>query len=463
MGGPLKAPELERLMGMEVYLTSTPGIGGRIRARPEDFLVGEVLTDGSAVEPDEVLGPPEGAVGSLPGEGSFLVCALVKRDMDTLEAVGRLAKALGWPEGLFSFAGLKDARALTAQFVAIRGLRPERLRGLEIPGLRVVPLRFSREPLGPEKLASNRFDILVRAIRLSADELAERLAQVLEELKGLGGVPNFYGHQRFGTARPITHLVGRELVRGNVRRAVELFLSYVGPGEGRMAREARAYLSETGDLRGFLRLLPPGLYYERLMAKHLLRRPGDYHGALRRLPLRLRRLFVHAYQAYLFNRILSRRAREGLPLSEPQLGDWVMVLDERGLPVGEAMRARQDNLPVLRELVEEGRAAVAIPLPGFRHEPSSGRQGEIEAAVLSEEGVRPEDFWVRAMPELASPGWLRPVVARLRFLDVPDITNDELNPGLRALRLCFELPRGSYATVLLRELMKPQDLLAAGF
>ena len=445
----MEVPELERQIGLEVYATSVEGVGGRIRQLPTDFKVREVLLDGS----EAPFEPPRGPVG---GRGSFLLCSLVKEGMDTLEAVRRLAKALGIPDGLVSFAGLKDARARTAQFLTIRGARPEALSRLGIKGLYVIPLCFRTEPLSPGELAANEFDITVRAIRLNCEGVLERLHAVLSELDGLGGLPNFFGHQRFGTARPITHLVGRELVKGDVRKAVELFLTYVGPGEGPRAVEARSYLADTWDLKGFLDLLPRGLYYERVMARHLLRKPGDFHGALRLLPLRLRKLFVHAYQAYLFNRFLSKRMAYGLPLAEARPGDWLLELDEHGLPTSRAEKA-------VSTVKTGGKLVLAIPLPGFKQELSSGAQGEVEKAILEEEDVRPEDFKVKVMPELASPGWLRPALVRPDVLEAPEVKPDELNPGHRALRLCFRLPRGSYATVFLREIMKPKDVLEAGF
>ena len=459
-----EAPELERLMGMELYLTASRGLGGRIRSRLEDFLVEEELASGLVAE----LGPgkPEGACAGgreIGGRGSFLLCVLVKSGLDTLEAVQRLARCLRLPEGLVSFAGLKDAKAITAQFVAIRGLRPERLKGLDLPGVELRPMAYTTEPLSPADLVANRFRVVVRAIELPEGAVRRELAATLSGLEDLGGLPNFYGHQRFGTARPVTHLVGRELLRGDVWEAVELYLAYVGPGESAAAREARSYLAETGDLRGYLRLLPRGFYYERLMAEHLLRRPRDYYGALRRLPLRLRRLFVQAYQAYLFNRFLSARAREGLPLSLPEPGDWVLLLREGCLPEGKPVRADASRLRELRELAREGKAVVSLPLPGHRQAPSGGRQGELEEAIMEEEGVRPEDFKLKHMPELASPGWLRPALARLELLEAPRVREDELSPGCLALELAFRLPRGAYATAFLRELMKPPDLLAAGF
>ncbi len=442
-------PPLELVMGLEVYGTRSPGIGGRIRQVPEDFVVREVLSDGSVAP----LGPGPGSPG---GSGSFLLCSLVKKGLDTLKAVGILAKRLGIPEGLVDFLGLKDARALTAQFITVRGVRPKGLGELRPGELYVFPLKFRRKPLEPRELVANEFSIRIRGLRLDEAALAGRLDQLLSELGEVGGLPNFFGHQRFGTARPITHLVGREIVRGDVRRAVELFLAYPSPWEGPRAREARSYLSGTWDLKGFLELLPRPFYYERLMARHLLRKPSDYHGALRLLPLRLRRLFVQAYQAYLFNRFLSRRLREGMPLGRAGPGDWVLELDEHGLPTGRARKAR-------REMALGPGQALGLPLPGFRQELSSGRQGEIEKEVLEEEGIRPEDFRVRSMPELASPGQLRPASVGLKLLSGPVLREDGLNPGCSALEMSFRLPRGSYATVFLRELMKPSDLLASGF
>ncbi len=464
MGGLREAPWVERFMGLEVYATASRGIGGRIRERLEDFVVHEVLINGLCTE--DVLGMGREPGEGLAGRGSFLLCVLVKQGMDTLEAVARLVKTLSVPAGLVGFAGLKDAKAVTAQFITVRGLRPECLADLKpvlSPALDLRPVRYMAEPLGPGHLAANRFEVTVR--RLGPDEriILAALEDLLAELKKLSGLPNFYGHQRFGTARPVTHLVGRELVKGDVRKAVEAFLTFIGPGESPATREARAYLAETGDLRGFLAHLPKGLYYERLLTRHLLRRPGDYHGAMRKLPLRLRRLFVHAYQAYLFNRFLSARLREGMPLHEPLPGDWVVRLDKWGRPTGRPLKADTANLAALRGRVKEGKAAVALPLPGFRQELSGGRQGELEEAIMEQEGMDRESFKLKIMPELASPGWLRPAAVEVELLRPAEVEEDRLNPGFRALRFSFQLPRGSYATVFLRELMKPEDPLAAGF
>ena len=426
----MEVPELEKSMGMEVYATSTEGIGGRIRVRTGDFVVREILEDGLRAGLEIAQG------GQPSGRGSFLLCVLAKEGLDTFEAVRRLVRALGVPEGTVDFLGLKDAKALTYQFITVRGVRPEVLRGLELKGLRVIPVAFRTEPLSPDQLRANEFSIIVRGLELSEPELKERLKSILGELKELGGLPNFFGHQRFGTARPITHLVGRELVKGDVKKAVEVLLTHIGPGEGPRAREARSYLADTWDFKGFLKLLPKNLYYERLIAGYLLRKPGNYHRALRKIPLRLRRLFVQAYQAYLFNRFLSRRLSEDLPLS-PIKGDFTLRLGDR--------------------------TVLALPLPGFKQALSSGRQGEIEIEILEEEGVCLEDFKVKVMPELASPGGLRLALAPLDLVKVPEVLDDELNPGLRALKLLFRLIKGSYATVFLRELMKPLDPLKAGF
>ena len=115
----------------------------------------------------------------------------------------------------------------------------------------------------------------------------------------------------------------------------------------------------------------------------------------------------------------------------------------------------------MNELIQEGKASLALPLPGFGQELSSGVQGSIEEEVLEQEGIRPEDFRVSTMPELASPGGLRPALSHVVFPGEPDIGGN--GRGGLVLKLRFSLPRGSYATVLLRELMKPRDPLSAGF
>ncbi|KPV64921.1 MAG: putative tRNA pseudouridine synthase D [Candidatus Bathyarchaeota archaeon BA1] len=453
----MRVSRLERGLGIEVYASKSLGIGGRIRQVPEDFIVEEILVDGSRAE----VQPIKTEQPSV--SGRYLTCVLVKRDWDTLLAIKEVSKRLGISYESIQMAGIKDAKAVTAQHISIGGVSRERVSRLRVRDLILYPLRFSNEKISPHHLWGNQFHISVRGITHSSSAIKQRVENVQKELSYLGGFPNFFGHQRFGTLRPITHLVGSSLVRGELEKAALTFLAQPSPHEHPEAREARQQLQDTRDFRAATRYFPRHLEYERLMLGHLSKQPRDYVGAFRRLPLKLRKLFVQAYQAYLFNRFLSQRIQGGIPMNEAQVGDHVVKLDSHGLPTSESTQVTAQSRSDIREALEEGRARIAIPLAGFRQKASNGSQGEIEKSILEMEKVAPKDFRISPMPEISAAGGLRTILAPMINLTIEMASQDSANASKRKISLDFMLNRGSYATILLREFMKPQDPIKAGF
>jgi tRNA pseudouridine13 synthase len=173
------------------------------------------------------------------------------------------------------------------------------------------------------------------------------------------------------------------------------------------------------------------------MLNHLTKYPKDFIGAFRRLPTKLLQLFVQAYQSYLFNRFLSQRIKLGIPLNEIQTGDQT-------IGVGDQKR-------------------LALPLIGFKQLLSSGAQGKIERQVLEEENVQPQNFHISVMPEISVAGGLRAAVISINGLSMDKPSEDSVNISKRKLSLNFTLSKGSYATIVLRELMKSQYPIKAGF
>jgi len=133
------------------------------------------------------------------------------------------------------------------------------------------------------------------------------------------------------------------------------------------------------------------------------------------------------------------------------------------LPAADGERAVAGTVSKLDNAVKKGKACVAIPLVGARQLLSEGAQGEIEQKILAEEGVTPEDFKCVVMPEIGKSGGLRTVLVPLIKFVVDKPEADGLDRSKLQLRFRFVLPKGSYATVPLREFMKPQNPVAAGF
>ncbi len=453
----MMVPRLERMLGIEAYASQSLGIGGRIRQFTEDFMVEEVLIDGSKaqVSSTETLQPV--------GGGRYLICVLVKHDWDTFLAVKKVARRLGISPKRIQIAGIKDAKAYTAQHISIRGVTPERVSRVKIRDISVHPLRFSDERVYSQLLLGNQFHITIRTISHSSSVIEKRVKNIQNELSSLGGVPNFFGHQRFGTIRPITHLVGKFLVRGNLEKAALTYLAKPSPNEHPESRKARQQLQDTQDFAEALRCFPHHLRYERFMLVRLAKQPNDFIGAFRKLPSKLRRLFVQAYQSFLFNKFLSQRLKRGVGFNEVQVGDYVVHLDGHGLPTNEFEQATVQSLSGVKKALKGGKMQVAVPLIGFKQHPSEGVQGEIEKGIIKDENVIPRDFYIPSLPEISAPGRLRTVLVPISDLSVEEASRDSSSPLKRKLRLSFTLHRGSYATVLLREFMKPRNLIKAHF
>ena len=427
----MNVPKLEKELRIEAYTSKSLGIGGKIRQFPEDFIVEEVLSNGSEAQ-IELIEPPQ-----ISRRGRYLVCVLVKRNWDTILAVKKIANQLGISPERIQIAGIKDTKAITAQHISISRTIPEQISKIKIKDITLYPLHFSDEKIHSGTLYGNHFNITIRAVAHPSSKIEERIENVKNELKSFGGIPNFFGHQRFGTTRPITHMVGKHLVRGEREEAALTFLAKSGEYEHPESRQAREQLWKTQNFREALENFPYQLRYERMMLHHLAKHPKDFVGAFRRLPTKLCKLFVQAYQSYLFNCFLSQRMKLGVPLNEIQTGDHTIRVDDQ--------------------------KRLALPLIGFKQPFSSGIQGEIERQVLKKENVTPKNFLIFLMPEMSAAGGLRTALAPINGLSLGKPSEDSANPFKRKVNISFSLCKGSYATIVLREFMKPQNPIKAGF
>jgi tRNA pseudouridine13 synthase len=459
----LLVPKLEKQIGIEIYATHSLGIGGVIRQHIEDFVVEEVLVDGSKAEVSSSL-VSHRTLGCTNLRNHYLLCMLVKRNWDTLSAVKAVADQLDISMGRIHICGIKDAKAVTAQHITIEGISIEDIEKVHVKDINLRPVGYFRNKLSSYYLLGNSFKIFIKSIAHPESAIRKRLAQTCDELDSIGGTPNFFGHQRFGTTRPITHLVGKAVVERNFRKAAMLFLAKPSPHEHPDSRQAREELQATHDFRKALSRFPKQLRYERLMIEHLAEKPDDYVGAFRKLPIKLRELFPQACQSYLFNRFLSKRIANRLPLCRAEVGDYAVNMDRSGLPMVTMQKmSNADTVLEINKAIEAGKMRLALPLVGFRQRSSQGAQGEIERQILEEERVSPENFKINAMPEISLEGELRTIIAQLSNFSLSEIGNDLANPSKHNAKVSFTLHRSSYATIILRELMKPRNPLKSGF
>jgi tRNA pseudouridine13 synthase len=465
-----EAHPLERTVGVEWYVSDVDGTGGRLRREPDAFRVREV----EAVEP--------APLDAEPGAYPHLLVRATLREWDTNDFASALSDRLGVSRERVSWAGTKDKHATTTQLLSVRGVDAADLPTLRDATLEAVG-RVGRA-LEFGDLAGNAFEVRVADAdhpeRARAVTAALRAVATGEERDGDApddgadapddgadpedgdvdhgarvGVPNYFGHQRFGSRRPVTHVVGLHVVRGEWREAV---LSYVGnphenePGETRAARERVDAEADSGDpdWAAALEAMPGYLGYERSML-HRLVEGADWREALEAVPSNLQRLFVNAAQSYAFNRIVSRRLARGLPLARPVAGDVVCFAD-RDAPgtvekpdEGRTQRVTGRRVGTVARHCDRGRAFVTAPLVGTETDLADGEPGEVERAVLDDLSLAPGDF---SLPgSFDSSGTRRAVLVRT-----------DLRVETDPLRFAFALPAGSYATVLLREYLKTSPL-----
>ncbi|MFP8953560.1 tRNA pseudouridine(13) synthase TruD [Natrialbaceae archaeon A-arb3/5] len=450
------AHPMEQAVGMEHYVTDADGVGGRLREDDEHFRVREL--ERFSTEPVDV------STDAYP----HLVFRATLRGWDTNDFASRLSDALGISRERVNWAGTKDKYAVTTQLFSVYGADPSDLPDVNGADLEVLGRAGRSIEFGD--LAGNAFELVV-----SDAERPANASDITAELRTFGGfdtdesdrysddgtpigVPNFFGQQRFGSKRPITHAVGLEIVRGDWEGAVMAYLGRPSDAEPEGTQTARTFVEETRDWQEALERFPNRLRYERSMLHELAECDGDpgpetFRAALERLPSNLQRLFVHAAQSYAFNLMLSERIERGLPFDRPVAGDVVCFADTdapAGLALPDTDRIQRIDERRVRSVTrhcERGRAFVTAPLVGTETEFADGEQGEIERAVFSKLDLEPGDFDLPG--EFHSSGTRRAILLR-----------SDLELETEPLTLSFALPKGSYATVVLREYLKvdPVDL-----
>ncbi|MCC4768681.1 tRNA pseudouridine(13) synthase TruD [Methanosarcina sp. DH2] len=435
----MEVPEIEKQIGIKLYFTDTEGLGGQLRQEIEDFIV------------KEVTNREEGQ------EGKYLILELTKRDWDTHHFTRTLAKILQVSQKRISVAGTKDKRALTTQKISIFDTDASQIEKIYLKDIEMKVLGRSRKSVELGDLWGNDFIITIRDIESSPEETRPLLKKTTDEILTQGGVPNFFGIQRFGSVRPVTHIVGKAIIEGDFEKAAMLYIAEPFPDEPDETKAARQFVKDTRDYKEGLKTYPLRLGHERAMMNHLIANPEDYPGAFRVLPQNLYRMFVHGYQSYIYNIIICRRIERGIPLNQAVDGDIVCFRNEAGLPdSSKTEKVTSETVNAMNRLIKLGRAFVTAPLPGFKTAFASGVPGEIESEVLKELGVSLEGFNIEEFPEMSSKGTRRELLLQVepKF----EVGEDELNPGKSKAVLEFMLPKGSYATTVLREYMKVDPL-----
>ncbi len=407
---------LEHTLEMRYYGDSHPGIGGRLRSIPEDFIVEEIP-------------------GTFTGSGPYLICKLTRRLWEHQHAVQEIAKRLGISRRRIQWAGTKDRNAVATHYISLYNVSPEDINKISMKDCSIEPAGYHQFALSLGDLLGNRFRIRIRDCEQDNLVYVPAINDTIES-----GIPNYYGLQRFGAAKPITHLVGLHILRKEYREAVMTYIGVAFPQEAEEVQSARAAFKETGNAREALHALPVRLGFERAMLDYLVKNEEDYSGALKALPPKLLSMFVSGWQSYLFNAALSERFDRGLFLHEPEPGDTIIFAN------GRTDRATERNLGTAQQHIRRGRAMIAACLPGARAMPHPGPMERSMIQIQEKAGIGADAYQTASQyVKTAFEGAVRPIVMKTEIQS----TIEESSVLLR-----FTLPPGQYATSVCREFMK---------
>ena len=422
----------QHIVGSESFFSKTSGIGGKLRKKSEYFNVEEVVS---------IPGRSHWIWMQDSSNGKHQIVKIKAKNWDTHVLVKELSRRLNIGQKSIGFAGTKDKRAITTQHFSVK-TSMEKLSSVDLENIELEFLHSSVKPIRLGNLVGNKFKI-----RVTNSSNRNHINDIFSELDGF--FPNYFGVQRFGAVRPITHIVGEKIVQGNYEGAVLDYLTLGSPNYA--GHEGREYLLETKDFTKSLEKFPSHMLFERQLLGHLSRNKGDYTGAILQLPESLSKMLVHGYQSLIFNKVLDMRIKEGMDACLPQIGDYIMPADGYGGPDQRVtIEVTERNQSKLSKRCREGKAWVAGLLPGANSKFSKGRQGELEKEVMDDFGVKFGDFIIDDIHELSSYGMYRPLFQKYNDIEVDYNSEDPI--------FSFWLHKGTYATSFLREIMKSSDV-----
>jgi len=401
-----------------------PELGGSIKVRAEDFLVDEL----PLYEPC--------------GEGEHLYIRVQKTGVAHAELVSCVRRAFGVTTREIGYAGMKDKRGVTQQTISVHLPNDHSVpKNIDLGHERLQVLWADRHTnkLRLGHLRGNRFAIRIRDVDPAKIVTVRNRLDKLESL----GVPNFFGGQRFGYRRN-NHIVGQAIAVGAWERAARELLGITDTPFPDVHRERREDF-EAGRFDKARRQWGPADRNELIVIRHLAD-GASFETAIRRMGRNPLRFLINAFQSAVFNHVLDARL-ESKTIDSLLLGDLAWVHSKNAVFLVDEHELATNHLD---ERVKRIDLSPSGPLWGTGMTATTDAVHDQECASLSSFGLDPETLLEGPM---APEGGRRPM--RVHVTDrAVESGVDEHGPYIR---VAFDLQRGAYATVVLRELTRTRD------
>jgi len=374
-------------------------------------------------------------VEELPGfeasteKDEHTVFLLEKQEIDTFDAIRRIAQRIRISLFEIGYAGLKDKHALARQYISI----PTRynVQGLKMDLLVLTLVGYSRKKIKVGDLKGNRFTIMVRDVE------EKKLADIAlkAETISTSGVPNYFDSQRFGSVIDNT-FIGKDVILKKYEKAVKQYLTSYQKSEPKKIKDDKRKIQSAWNDLASVRV------YNRAFAEVIKEyaKTKDWRAAYRRIPAHLREMFVNAYQSFLWNECVKEMLKRTVEkkklysveyaigallfytnLSEPEKEKIPLTF----LTISETAMFTDGEQQIVSSVLEKE----GLQLPEFRIEEEAGNFFKTRAREIL---LIPQDFTI-SKPE-----------------------RDEINSIGNMIRykmqVSFSLPKGSYATVVTKRL-----------
>ena len=321
---------------------------GHLKYLPEDFIVEEIID----LKIDDK-------------KQDYSIFRLTKKNWSTFNIIEKISERLQIPQKFIGYAGIKDRKAVTTQYISIYKINKEKIENLKIEDVNLEFVGYSKERINLGDLKENKFKITIRNLNKKI-----KLPKKLQ-------LENYFDSQRFGKDNN-THEIGKLILKRNFKEVCKIL--------------------------------------------NLEINNNDPIGALRKQPLKLLKFYISAYQSYIWNKNLNEIIKQNKSIKT--------IKSE----LGEISFSNKKIKPF------------KIPLLNFDTE-----EDIILTKIMKEENISKLDFIIKQIPEL-----IYASIEREAFIEIKNIkskfSKDELNKEKLKLVLEFNLPKGSYATMLIKKI-----------
>jgi len=415
--------EIDQEIGLKYYATpkDLSIVDARIRESFDDFVIQEVLRGGIILPREDM----DNFMVPLCGEGKYLRIILKKKGVDTLHVIGKLSKKMCIPISDVQFLGLKDSRGIAIQSISMKYKREVYVDEIDKKRGKIKILRWYKAyaPLSSHELWGNKFTVTIKVERRKdAMSLITRMAQI-QKILSLSSIFSYFGYQRFGTKQPFNHIIGKNILNRNYDKALQ-----------NMFKKGNYDIFNENE----------GEVLRNIFSKS---------------NIEVVKFFLQSYQSFLFNNMINKRIEKKIPLGEAINGDIVGPAETTLYREEDIIEVTENNRDKINYLIRRGVLSVLYPLPGYltdRRKIPKEEAYEPIAKVLDEEKVTYNDFSFKELPEISLAGYYRPLTFKV-YNFAWNLTKDD------NIYCSFLLRKGGYATIVLREIIKPKNPKIVGF